>query len=203
LEQLVTEQGTKRPRSEQELAASTELRRGEVCAVLNGLGAAALTRPLDPAQGVWELSHDFIARAVARYLGRRRGDLLQRSASYAAPALLTAMLLIGAGVIAWNRLSPFQIHTKLDELGLTVTLKADGLAVERNSSLTSESFAQAGPFLAKLTAVRSLDLSEAKVENLEPLKSLTGLQSLDLVVRTVTENSRTLRFTSNSGFETE
>jgi len=38
LEQLVTEQGTKRPRSEQELTASTSLHRAEVRAVLNGLG---------------------------------------------------------------------------------------------------------------------------------------------------------------------
>ena len=36
---------------------------------MNGLWAAALARPLDAAQGVWELSHDFVARAVARYLG--------------------------------------------------------------------------------------------------------------------------------------
>jgi hypothetical protein len=42
LEQLVTEQGTKQPRSEQDLAAATSLRRGEVRAVLNGLGEAAL-----------------------------------------------------------------------------------------------------------------------------------------------------------------
>jgi hypothetical protein len=63
LEQLVTEQGTKRPRAEQELTASTGLRRGEVRAVLNGLGDAALARPLDSVQGVWELSHDFVARA--------------------------------------------------------------------------------------------------------------------------------------------
>lgn len=94
LEQLVTEQGTKRPRSEQELASSTNLRRGEVRAMLNGLGDAALARPLDPVEGIWELSHDFVARAVMRFLGRRRRELLQRGAFYAAPALLVAMLLV-------------------------------------------------------------------------------------------------------------
>jgi hypothetical protein len=52
LEQLITEQGTKRPRSEQELATSTDLRPGEVRAVLNGLGDAALARRLDPSERV-------------------------------------------------------------------------------------------------------------------------------------------------------
>jgi internalin A len=181
LEQLVTEQATTRSRSEQELVASTDLRRGEVRAVLNDLAASGLARRLDPAEGVWELSHDFIARAVTRHLGRRRRDLLRRRASYAAPALLTAVLLIGFGTIAWNIwLSPYQMRTELAELGLTVTPIADGLAVERNSRLTSESFAQADPLLAKLTAVRSLDLSGTNVENLEPLKPLIAVRSLDL-----------------------
>jgi hypothetical protein len=74
LKELVTEQGTKWPRSEKELVDQTRLRPGEVRAVMNGLWATALARPLDAAQGVWELSHDFVARAVARYLGRRRLD---------------------------------------------------------------------------------------------------------------------------------
>jgi hypothetical protein len=107
LEQLVTEQGTKRPRSEQELAVSTRLRRGEVRAVLNGLGSAALARPLDAAQGVWELSHDFIARAVLRYLGRRPRDLVWRAAAYTAPVLFGAMLLTVGGAFAWNRVHSF------------------------------------------------------------------------------------------------
>jgi hypothetical protein len=48
LKGLLTEQGTKRPRSEAELINETRLKLGEVRAVLNGLGVAALARPLDP-----------------------------------------------------------------------------------------------------------------------------------------------------------
>ena len=84
----MTEQGTKQPRSEQDLAAATSLRRGEVRAVLNGLGEAALARPLDPSNGVSELSHDFIARAVMRFLGRGKREVLPRGTLYAAPAML-------------------------------------------------------------------------------------------------------------------
>jgi hypothetical protein len=52
---------------------------------MNGLSAAALARPLDSAQGVWELSHDFVARAVSRYLGRRRVDWPTLARAFAAP----------------------------------------------------------------------------------------------------------------------
>jgi hypothetical protein len=96
LEQLVTEQGTKRPRSEQDLSAATGFHRAEVRAVLNGLADAALARPLDPVEGVWELSHDFIAHVVSRYLGRHRLAFLRRAAFYTAPMLLALLFVIGA-----------------------------------------------------------------------------------------------------------
>ena len=102
LEQLITEQGTKQPRSEQELTAATGLRAGEVRAVLNGLATAALARPLDPAQGIWELSHDFVARAMARHLGRDRRNRWRRSFGYAAPALLAATVLAETSAIVVN-----------------------------------------------------------------------------------------------------
>ncbi len=170
LEQLITEQSTKRPRSEEELAQATHLRRGEVRAVLNGLGAAALVRPLDPAAAVWELSHDFIARAVGRYLGRGRRDLWRRGAAFAAPALLVMALVSVAGVAAYDRFSPYQLRAELAELGLTVTPAGDGMAVERNSRLTPENFAKTGPLLRRLGNIKSLDLSGTQVANLDPLK---------------------------------
>jgi hypothetical protein len=182
LEQLVTEQGTKRPRSEQDLVALTRLRLGEVRAVLNGLANAALARPLDPAQAVWELSHDFVARAVARQLGRGRHRLLQQSAFYTAPALLLLILLMSTGVIAWNHFSPYQTRSELADLGFTIVPKDDGMAFSNKPTVppTRDNFARTGPLLAKLTVIRSVDLSELDVENLEPLSSLTELQSLDL-----------------------
>jgi hypothetical protein len=176
----VTEQGTKRPRSERELTASTGLRRGEVRAVLNGLGDAALARPLDAVEGVWELSHDFVARAVMRFLGRQRRELLQRGVFNAAPVALVAMLLVAAGVIPWDRLSPYEIRSELADLGLTVTPTTNGLIAERNSRLTSQSFLSISSLLTKLSPIKSLDLSGTQVANLEPLKGLTALQLLNL-----------------------
>jgi Leucine-rich repeat (LRR) protein len=185
LEQLVTEQATKRPRSEGELTASTQLGRGDVRAVLNGLSAAALARPLarpaDPSGEVWELSHDFIARAVARYLGRRRRDLLQRGAFYMAPALLAAMLAIAASVIAWNSINGYRIQSELAKLGLSVIAMPGELSVVADPNrLTSDGFTLAGGLLGKLAGLKILDLNGAKVESLEPIKGLLGLHTLSL-----------------------
>ena len=180
LEQLITEQATKRQRSEQELGTATHLRPAEIRAVLNGLGAAALVRPLDPAHAVWELSHDFIARAASRYLGRRRRDLIRRFAAYASPALLVMALLGIAGTVAFERLTPYQVRAELAELGLTVALASGGMAVERNSHLTPESFAKTGPLLQRLDNITALDLSLTEVANLDPLNGLSSLQSLNI-----------------------
>ncbi len=121
LKELVTEQGTKRPRSEQDLVEETRLRPGEVRAVMNGLSAAALARPLDAAQGVWELSHDFVARAVARYLGRRRVDWPTLARAFAAPALFGLMAAAVAGAIVWNASAAERLRAQLADFGIDVS----------------------------------------------------------------------------------
>jgi formylglycine-generating enzyme required for sulfatase activity len=95
LERMITEQGTKRPRSEQQLVADTKLRRAEVRAILNALDEAGLARTLDKGRAEWELSHDFVAHAVGRFLSRRRSQMLRQTGAYAAPALLAISLAGG------------------------------------------------------------------------------------------------------------
>ncbi len=95
LEQMITEQGTKRPRSEKELLADARLRPAEVRAVLNALHEAGLARTLDEERAEWELSHDFVAHAIGRFLGRRRGRTFRQVTAYAAPTLLVVSLIIG------------------------------------------------------------------------------------------------------------
>jgi len=126
LKQMITEHGTKRPRSEQSLATNAVLRPAEVRAVLNYLSDAGLARPLDPARGEWELSDDFIARAVARVLGRHRTRYLRRVSGYAAPALLVLALLGAAGAAVWSRLSPDTIRAQLGGMGVQTTFNEAG-----------------------------------------------------------------------------
>ncbi len=105
LETLVTEQGTKHPqRPENDIASSSGLRLAEVRAVMNGLSVASLARSLNASDDsvVWELSHDFVARAVVRYLSRRQRPSLSFIAPYAAPMLLSSMLLLIGGTVAWR-----------------------------------------------------------------------------------------------------
>jgi hypothetical protein len=191
LEQLLTEQATKRSRSEEELAAATHLRHGEVRAVLNGLGSAALARPLDPAQAVWELSHDFIARAIARYLGRRPRGLLRRSAFYAAPALLAAALIVIASTLTWTRLSQDQILSELADLGVAAApipaavlpgaSRAGLLAVAPPAAqLTNERFAKVVQLLTKLPAFHGFAIAGSSIDSLQPLANLHELQALNL-----------------------
>jgi hypothetical protein len=113
LEQLITEQGTKRPCWERDLISKTNLRPAEVRAVLNALNDSGFARLLDPARGVWELSHDFVARAISRFLGRRRGQMLRRAAAYAAPALLAIAVLSAVGVWMGSGFSSNRIRTEL------------------------------------------------------------------------------------------
>jgi len=181
LKELVTEQGTKWPRSEKELVEQTHLRPAEVRAVMNGFSAAALVRPLDAAQGVWEFSHDFVARAVARYLGRRRLDWPGIARAYAAPALFVLMAATAAGAIAWNVNAADRARPSLAELGVEVLSTPDGLEAIAGNRFKSQSLSEADRLLAKLPVLRVLDLSRTEVANVEPLKGLTALQSLDLV----------------------
>ena len=99
----------------------TGLRPREVRAVMNGLSAAALARPLDSAQGVWELSHDFVARAVARYLGRRRVDWPTLARAFAAPALFGLMAAAAAGAIIWNANTAERTRAQLADFGIEVS----------------------------------------------------------------------------------
>ena len=186
LEGLLTGQGTKRPRSETELTNETHLGPGEVRAALNGLGVAALARPLDPERGVWELSHDFIARAVAYYLGRRRRSWWRQATAYLSPALLVLTLATTTGVVAWNEFEPARIREQLQDKGLSTSAQDGWLSVKPNSAFTGKTLIEAAPLLAKIAShIRAVDLSgdplrEMPGGNMEVLKTLTRLQTLNL-----------------------
>ena len=193
LEKLLTEQGTKRPRSEEELVTQTHLRHGEVRAVLNGLGIAALARPLDPAQGVWELSHDFVARAATYYLGRHRRDWWRPAIAYVAPTLLVLTLATTIGFVVFDQSETTRIREQLQDLGLSSSDKDGWLAVTPNAGFTDDTLAKTGPLLEKLASrIYAVGLSGTQVANIEPLKDLAALQYLNLT-RTQVANIEPLR----------
>lgn len=131
----LTAQATRRPRSGVELVALTKRRRGEVRAVLTALARSGLARVLEPTQGLWELSHDFVARVVARHLVQGR-----RALGYAAPALLVAAIAGGAGAVGWESMTEDRAIRALAALGLNVSTMEeapDRLRIEGISVLNS------------------------------------------------------------------
>jgi NACHT domain len=156
MEQLLTGQGTKRTRQERELAATSRLRPAEVRAVLHALAEAGLARPLDATEGAWELSHDFVARAVGRYLGRRRGDVWRCAGAYAAPALLTLAVMAGLAAIEWIRLAPNQTRAELVDLGIATEPMGAGFSARPTSSFKSANLTNAVPLLNRLLIINSI-----------------------------------------------
>ena len=166
LKELITEQSTKRRRSEQELMKQSRLQAAEVRAVLNGLWAAALVRPLDVSLGEWELSHDFIARAVAQYLGQRRYDWLSLVSNYAATALLGLLMatlalttLYNLGATVWNTRVASSASTELYELGINVTSGPAGSEAVASSRFNPTNLPKAVGLLSQLFPLKALDLS--------------------------------------------
>jgi hypothetical protein len=175
---------------------------------MNGLWAAALARPLDSAQGIWELSHDFVARAVSRYLGRRRLNWPAIVRGYAAPALFGLMAAAAVGAIAWNATAADRIRAQLADYGIDVS--QDQLEATVSPRFKAENWAKAGTLLGKLTALQWLNLAFTQVADLGPIEGLTALRSLDLTATKVTDlgplkgltalQSLNLAFTPVAGF---
>jgi virginiamycin B lyase len=91
--QLISNAATKLQRTETEIAARAKLRPLEVRLTLGGLAAEGLVRPLDPSHATWEISHDFLAHALARRIARRRHNPLRYAAVGAVP-------IVAAGAFA-------------------------------------------------------------------------------------------------------
>jgi hypothetical protein len=181
LENLLTEQGTKRSRSEQELMAQTHLLHGEVRAVLNGLQINALVRPLDPMHGIWEISHDFIANAIYNYLNIRRIHWWRQKLTYLAPTLLSITVGVAVVIVVWSQSELIRVQEKLQEMGLSSFPEGDGLGIRATTALSSYMLHKAGPLLDEIASqIRSLDLGGTLIYDVTPLKSLTLLRQLNL-----------------------
>jgi WD40 repeat protein len=90
--EMITDGATKRAQDVMALAAATGLRVPDVTACLNRLAIKGLARHLGDTGGVWELSHDFVARQFAVLLGRMRPSVWRWLASFAAPVVFVFAL---------------------------------------------------------------------------------------------------------------
>jgi hypothetical protein len=154
LDHLVTGQATKCPRTITELAAVTGLSPSQVHDVLLALGERSLARPLDPDQQQWELSHDFVAAAIARYLGRRHRHLVSRAIAYAAPVVLAATLIVATAMAR----TPNQTIGTLSGLGFHAQFDParEGYVVKNMVPVTAENLQESIRVLGGLRPIKAM-----------------------------------------------
>jgi hypothetical protein len=90
---MLTSAGTKHPRSLAEVSRQSGFPKSVVAGCLAHLGRAGLVRRLDVEQGIWEVSHDFVARLLAIVLGQRRRSVWRIVAAWSFPASLAVWIL--------------------------------------------------------------------------------------------------------------
>jgi hypothetical protein len=167
LRQLVTDAGTKRALTTEQIAEKVSAAPLVVRGCLIALANDGLVRRLHGTLEKWEVAHDFIARLLQSPLRSWQKSAWERSRPYLVQVPLVVLLLATAGVIAWDRFKPYEIRSELADLGLTVTPAAHGVIAERNSRFNFKNFPLICRLLAKLPAVYSLDLSVTRVTDLE------------------------------------
>lgn len=202
---MLTEHGTKYPRALTELATdvNSQLIRG----CLIRLGDEGLVRELDPKNGIWEISHDFIARLLHYQLASWRINLRRRLQPWLAPAAIILWLASVAWLLPiYQQNRELAAREQLDRLGVVVTpsnnieglmlvmrqdsfvddkaLKKAVAALKHLHDLTDISL-ESQPLvditsLDKLRDVRAVNLSKTKVSDLSPLGKMHNLIALNI-----------------------
>jgi internalin A len=178
LEQMITDAGTKEPRTESALIDLTGLERWQVVSALTGLGAQGLVRKLAGAEPTWEVSHDFLARSIGRLLGRFKPSLFGRVQPFVAPVALSLWLAsMVLFVPIWMQRSGEQRVEK------SFSLKHDNGVYALKASdrrFDDEQLSRVIPDLTLLSGSLNVDLSSTQVANIDALRKLKSLTSLNL-----------------------
>ena len=179
LEHMITDAGTKEPRTEAALVELTGLELWQVSSALTGLGAQGLVRRLEGAEPIWEVSHDFLARIVGRLIGRLKPSLFRRAQPFVAPTALALWIAFICLIVPdWLQRNVEQRVMKF----MSLTNIDGGLAVSPASHyrFDDEKLLRLIPDLKDLKSLTRLDLSGTQVADIAPLKDLKSLTRLDL-----------------------
>jgi hypothetical protein len=103
LAQMITEAGTKEPRTEPELVIATGFAPWQVKATLAELARQGLVRQLNVAEATWEIAHDFLARLIGQLIGRLKPGFWQRLRPLVAPMMLIVWIV--SVFVAWPYLT--------------------------------------------------------------------------------------------------
>ncbi|KAF0135646.1 MAG: small GTP-binding protein [Methylocystaceae bacterium] len=178
LEQMISEAGTKEPRTEVALIHASGMEAWQVKSALTGLEAQGLVRRLEEADPTWEVSHDFIARALGRLIGRLKPSIFQRTEPYITPIMLVLWIaLLGLFIPEYlTRVTEQRVmkYMTLRNVSGVLTLRP----VETNFNDPNLLVVVAD--LMRLPGKVSLNLSGTAVSNIDALKGLKSLTWLNL-----------------------
>jgi hypothetical protein len=143
LARMITDAGTKEPRTEEELAKLTGFDPWQVRATLADLARHGLVRRLEAATAVWEVAHDFLARVIGQLIGRLKPSMVQRIRPLVAPLVLTGWIALAVLALpAWMHEQDRIAEGALRRLGATLSdvrfgggsaVRLPGGCISRNS----------------------------------------------------------------------
>jgi hypothetical protein len=181
LEALITREGTKAPQQSGDIADTTKLEAWQVSATLTDLQRQGLARPV---AGVWEISHDFLARLIGQITGRIRKPWFRRAAS---PTLIVAgigwLIAMGAGVPAWVQWQENRAMSGIAALGFSQEPSSGTslhLVARDGSLITKETLSKLSHHAKAAKPISVLSLEASSLTNLSGIEGLTALTSLDL-----------------------
>jgi hypothetical protein len=173
LKPMLTQAGTKRPRSVGELATESGLDPDTVEGYLTQMVPPGLvrriTRPDPVGERIWEVSHDFVARLLDPILQHRSLTPWQRLRPWLTPATLILWLLVILGALPYERNR--QILATRDEA-------ISGLGYEYCSVQIKRYDHQWSVYLVSCHTLRNFDLTKM----VSHLKKLERSGSLELII---------------------
>jgi DNA-binding transcriptional ArsR family regulator len=205
LRQMITPQGTKQSISVTELAEKVSLSPAQTRGHLVKLSDEGLVRELDRGpngeigQGVWEISHDFIAKLYDRILAGWRDTLWQRARPWLAGSTLSLWLVALLATLGTYITGVESDATKqIQRLGFFLQAENGILnaSAQGRTSVANSDLVAAVPYLLKIKSLQTLDISVTTVNDLAPLANLTTLRGLNLWTKQVNDLTPLAKLTS-------
>jgi hypothetical protein len=199
LVEMITEAGTKEPLTEAELVDKTHLELWKVRATLADLARRGLVRRLEGAEAIWEIAHDLLARMIGQLIGRLKPTFVDCARPLVAPVVLLGWVIVFAMALPfWRDLQQQAAKRTLGEEfdARIYAAQPRGISVVLRN-VDELRLARATRFLNRLDDL-ALNLSNTRINSLEPLRGLTSLSSLDLTSTGITDLQPLMGLTSLS-----
>ena len=141
LDTLVSDAGTKQPRSEARIAALTGLPLYQARAILHALAEKGLVRALEGEERSWEPAHDFLAALLGRTIARARPSLWSRVRPAVGPLAVAGWIgLVLLGLPWWQQRSLAEARSVIEaaEGSIHRTVDGEGLEVRFDNARLSD-----------------------------------------------------------------